>query len=129
MPSTAIFFGLLLILLGAGGYIYGTMNGNASLTALIPAIFGLLMMVFGALARSMENLRKHLMHGAVLVGLLGFLATVSSFLKIPALLAGTAERPAAVVTQLAMALICLAFVVLCVKSFVDARRNRITELN
>ncbi len=129
MPSTAIFFGFLLIFLGAGGYVYGTMNGNASLTALIPAIFGVLLIAFGAAARSMENLRKHLMHGAVLVGLLGFLATVSSFLKIPALLAGTAERPAAVVTQLMMALICLVFVILCVKSFVDARRNRTTELS
>jgi fluoride ion exporter CrcB/FEX len=129
MPSTSIFFGCLLILLGVGGYVYGTMNGNASLTALIPAIFGVLLIVFGALARSMENLRKHLMHGAVLVGLLGFLATVSSFFKIPALLAGTAERPAAVVSQLAMAIICLTFVILCVKSFIDARRNRITEAN
>ena len=129
MPSTSIFFGFLLILLGAGGYVYGMANGNASPTALIPAVFGVLLIIFGVLARSKENLRKHLMHGAVLVGLLGFLATVGSFLKIPALLAGTAERPAAVITQLTMAVICLAFVILCVKSFIDARRNRITELN
>ena len=124
MPSTSIVFGFLLVLLGAGGYVYGMMNGGASLTALIPAIFGVLLIIFGALARSMENLRKHLMHGAVLVGLLGFLATVSSFFKIPALLAGTAERPAAVVSQSVMAIICLVFVILCVKSFIDARRNK-----
>lgn len=124
MPSTSILFGILLILLGVLGYAYGAMNGNASLTALIPSIFGVLLIAFGAAARSMENLRKHLMHGAVVVGLLGFLATASSFFKVPALLAGTAERPAAVVTQLAMSVICLVFVILCVKSFVDARRNR-----
>ena len=40
---------------GCGGY-----DGNASLTALIPAIFGVLLIVFGALARSMENLRKQI---------------------------------------------------------------------
>lgn len=129
MPSTSIVFGFLLILLGAGGYIYGSLNGNASLTALIPAVFGVLLVAFGALARSKENLRKHIMHAAVLVGLLGFLATASSFFKIPALLAGTAERPAAVVTQLIMSVICLVFVILCVKSFIDARRNPVTELN
>jgi hypothetical protein len=67
------------------------------------------------------------MHGAVVVGLLGFLATVTSFFKIPALLAGTAERPAAVVSQLAMSVICLVFVILCVNSFISARRNRIAE--
>lgn len=128
MPSTSIYFGILLILLGAGGYVYGMMNSGASLTALIPAIFGVLLIGFGAAARAKENLRKHLMHGAVLVGLLGFLATVSSFFKIPALLDGTAERPAAVVSQVLMSVICLVFVILCVKSFVDARRNRI-ELN
>jgi len=128
MPSTSIIFGFLLILLGVFGYGYGTMNGNASLTALIPAIFGVLLIAFGTAARSRENLRKHLMHGAVLVGLLGFLATASSFLKIPALSAGTAERPAAVITQMAMAVICLAFVILCVKSFIDARRNRTKDV-
>ncbi len=123
MPSTSIFFGFLLILLGVFGYGYGMLNGNASPTALIPAIFGVLLIVFGALARSRENLRRHLMHAAVVVGLLGFLATVSSFFKIPALLDGTAERPAAVITQALMAVICLVFVILCVKSFIDARKQ------
>lgn len=125
MPSTSITCGILLIILGVGGYIYSLVNGNASLTAFIPAAFGVLLTIFGVFAAMKENLRKHLMHAAVLVGLLGFLATVSSFFKIPALLAGTAERPTAVVTQLIMSLICLAFVILCVKSFIDARKNRV----
>lgn len=125
MPFTTIICGALLIILGVGGYIYGMMqDGNASLTALIPALFGIVLAALGAAAQSMENLRKHIMHGAVVIGLLGFLATASSFLKIPALLAGTVERPAAVVSQLIMSLICLVFVILCVKSFIDARRAR-----
>jgi uncharacterized membrane protein len=127
MPSTSIFFGVLLILLGIIGYLYGSMNGNASLTAMIPAIFGLILVSLGFVGKGNENLRKHVMHGAVVVGLLGFLATVTSFFKIPALLAGTAERPAAVVSQLAMSVICLVFVILCVNSFISARRNRIAE--
>jgi len=124
VPWTAVFSGVLLILIGISGYAYGMMSGSASLTALIPAILGLILAILGIVAKGKEELRKHLMHGAVVVGLLGFLATVSSFLKIPALLAGTAERPAAVVAQSATALVCLVFVVLCVKSFIDARRNQ-----
>jgi len=129
MPSTAIVSGILLILIGIIGYAYGMMkDGNASFTALFPAVFGLLLIIFGILAKSKENLRKHLMHGAVLVGLLGFLGTVSSVVQLPALLAGTAERPAAVIARFAMALVCLVFVILCVKSFIDARKNRANEV-
>lgn len=123
MPTTAIMFGVLLILVGVIGYVYGMMNGAASLTAMIPAIFGILLALLGFVAKSKENLRKHLMHAAVLIALLGLLGTVSSFFKLPALFAGTAERPAAVVAQFATAVICLIFIILAVKSFVDARRN------
>lgn len=124
MPSTTIVCGVLLILIGIAGYVYGMSDGSASPTALIPAALGLILAILGLAAKAKEDLRKHIMHGAVVVGLLGLLGTMSSFLKIPALLGGTAARPAAVVAQLATALVCLVFVVLCVKSFADARRNR-----
>ena len=130
MPSTAITFGILLILIGLGGFGYAAAfmlqpgePVTKVMTALIPAFLGLILAVLGWAAKSKENLRKHLMHAAVLVGLLGFLATVSSVLKLPALFAGTAERPLAVVSQFLTAIICLVFVLLCVKSFIDARRS------
>lgn len=125
MPSYSIIFGALLIILGILGYVYVLSTPNPSITALIPAIFGILLVLFGVVARAKENLRKHLMHAAVLVALLGFLGTVSSFFKIPALIGGTAERPVAVIAQLTTAIICLVFVILSVKSFIDARKNRI----
>lgn len=129
MPSTAITFGILLILVGLGGFGYAALNLPPDtsitkvLTALIPAVLGLILVILGSLAKSKENLRKHLMHGAVLVGLLGFLATVSSVLKLSTLFNGTAERPLAVVSQFLTAVICFVFVLLCVKSFIDARRS------
>ncbi len=129
MPSTAITFGILLILLGLGGFGYAvaTLPPDSSvtkvMTALIPAVLGLILAILGFLAKSKENLRKHLMHGAVLVGLLGFLATVSSVMKLSALFNGTADRPLAVVSQFITAILCLVFVLLCVKSFIDARRS------
>ena len=124
MPSTSIIFGALLILLGILGYTYVMTTPNPSLTALIPAIFGVVLVLLGVVARAKENLRKHLMHAAVIVALLGFLGTVSSFFKIPSLFDGTAARPVAVVAQLITAIICLVFIILSVRSFIDARKNR-----
>jgi hypothetical protein len=108
----------LLILIGVIGYINGLMTEHASLTALIPAAFGIVLVLLGIFARMRENLRKHLMHVAVLIGLLGFIIPVARLLpKI-----GELTYNAAVVSQVSMALVCLLFVVLAVRSFIEARR-------
>ncbi len=63
------------------------------------------------------------MHIAVVIGLLGFAGTVSGLIKLPGLLTGReVARPAAVAVQAAMAIACLIFVLLCVWSFIKARR-------
>lgn len=121
MPSVSIICGLLLILIGVVGYVAGTVDGRASLTALIPAVFGLILAILGVAARSSESLRKHLMHVAVIVGLLGFMMTAGRLVMNLSRL----TLNAATVAQMSMALICLVFVILCIKSFVDARRNRV----
>ena len=119
MPFTAIVFGALLVLTGVIGYIHGLMNDKASLTAFIPAAFGLVMAILGLAANAKESLRKHLMHSAVVVGLLGFLVPAgrlaSKFSEL--------TFSAAVVSQLVMALLCLVFVILAIRSFVAARRG------
>jgi fluoride ion exporter CrcB/FEX len=121
LATTTIGFGIVLIVLGLGGY-FGT--DRVSPTALIPAAFGLLLAIFGALARD-EKRRKMAMHIAVTVGLLGFLGTVSGLVKLPALLSGgVVERPAAVVSKSIMAVLMAVYVGMCVKSFIDARRRR-----
>jgi hypothetical protein len=120
MPKTAIWAGRLLVLVGVVGYAYGLYVNAASLTALIPAIVGIILMALGYVASSSDNLRKHLMHAAVIVGLLGFLAALGGLFRkgMPTSIgAGT-------LSQIAMALICLAFVVLAVRSFIAARRTR-----
>lgn len=119
MPLNAKWFGRLLIVVGLAGYAYGMYNGNASWTALIPGIFGLVLMVLGYLAASNEGMRKHLMHAAVLVALLGLLASAGRiFSKISEFTISPAS-----LSQIAMALICLVFIVLAVRSFVAARNN------
>jgi fluoride ion exporter CrcB/FEX len=121
LANTTIGFGIVLIVLGLGGY-FGT--DRVSPTALIPAAFGLLLLIFGALARD-EKRRKLAMHIAVTVGLLGFLGTVSGLVKLPTLLSGgEVARPAAVIAQSIMAVLMAVYVGMCVKSFIDARRRR-----
>ncbi len=101
MPTTSIVSGVLLILIGIAGYVFSIADGNTSLTALIPAAFGLLLVVFGALAKSNESLRKHLMHAAVLVGLLGFIIPAWRLVS----QASNLTVSLAVLSQAAMALI------------------------
>lgn len=124
MPSTSIVSGVLLILIGIAGYVFSIADGNTSLTALIPAAFGLLLVVFGVIAKSNEGLRKHLMHAAVLVGLLGFIIPAWRLVS----QASNLKVSLAVLSQAAMALICLFFVILSVQSFVNARRNRTGDI-
>ena len=120
MPSVSIVCGVLLILIGIAGYVYGMMNGNASVTAMIPAFFGIVLAILGAAAGAKENLRKHLMHAAVMIGLIGFIIPAGRLIS----RLGDLTLSAAVVSQILMALVCLIFVILCIKSFADARRNR-----
>ena len=121
MPFTSIICGVLLILVGIVGYAYGMSTGHASPTALIPAIFGLVLALLGIVSRMKDDLRKHLMHAAAAIALIGFILTAGRLVMNLASL----SLSAAVLSQLAMALICLIFVVLAVKSFADARRNRV----
>jgi hypothetical protein len=118
MPIISITCGVVLIFIGAIGYVDGVYTGRASLTALIPALFGIVMVILGAIARSSERLRKHLMHAAVLVALLGFIipgyrviSRISEF-----------SFSAATVSQISMALVCLIFVIVAIRSFISARR-------
>ncbi|MGE0041732.1 MAG: hypothetical protein AB7H88_14810 [Vicinamibacterales bacterium] len=118
MPSTTRLVGILLILLGLASYM---LTGRTSITALIPAFFGIVFVVLAFLGRQ-EHLRKHVMHAAVAVGLLGLLATLGRL--VPALAAGGDPMRPAALSQAVMALLLAVYVALGVKSFIDARRAR-----
>lgn len=118
MPILSILFGLLLNLVGLIGF-YST--GATHYTALIPCALGLLLIICGVIAKK-EHLRKHVMHVAVLVALIGFVMTVSAFGKLPLLLNHTAGgKEAAILSKIATASLCGVFFILCVRSFVRAR--------
>ncbi len=120
MPSTTIVSGILLILIGIAGYAFSIIDGNTSLTALIPAAFGVLLVILGIIATYSEGLRKHLMHAGMVVGLLGFL--IPTFRLVSQI--NNINISLAVLSQALMAIVCLFYVILGIQSFINARRNR-----
>jgi hypothetical protein len=119
MPATTRTFGLILIVLGFASYF---LTGGVSVTALIPAFFGAVFVVLAIVARS-DSARKHAMHAAVALGLLGFLGTLR---VLPAVARGEFNRPA-VLAQLMMMVLMAVYVALGVKSFKAARRARMAR--
>ena len=120
MASTTIALGVALIIVGLAGYF---LTGASSYTALIPAVFGIPLALLGLMARN-EGRRALAIHIAVVVALLGFLGTFRGLLQIGGAFDGTAARPAAVVSQSVMALLALGYIVMAIRSFMAARRNR-----
>jgi hypothetical protein len=123
MPTTTIICGVLLILIGIIGYGYGMIGGKREPDGFDSRRFGLILAILGFAAKAKGKFAKtHYARGGRR-RLLGFLGTASSFLKIPALLNGTAERRRQSSRSSPQRDLCI-FVLLCVKSFADARRNR-----
>lgn len=114
LPKTTIAIGLLLILQGVGFYV---VTETKSLTALIPAFFGVPILLLGFAALK-ESIRKHAMHGAVALALLGLLAPIGRIAS-----AGL-KLSAAGVSLVLMIVLCGGLLVLGIKSFVDARRRQ-----
>ena len=117
MAKITIGLGLVLIVLGVGGY-FGT--GQESLTALIPAFFGLPLGLLGLIALK-EHMRKHAMHAAALIALLGLVGSLFRIVK-KLIVGEELEVSTAVTMQLVVAALCAVFVVLCIRSFIQARR-------
>jgi|SRR5436190_8651457 len=117
MPGTTRLFGLILIVLGIASY---SLTGRTSLTAMIPAFFGVAFVICAMIARK-EAARKHAMHAAVAIGLIGAIAALAR--GIPGALGADPTRPA-VLSQLAMGVLLVIYVALGVQSFIAARKAR-----
>ncbi|MCP4081425.1 MAG: hypothetical protein GY819_19680 [Planctomycetaceae bacterium] len=139
MSKIAITIGLLLILVGVAGYAMpatemvaeGTeeiVEKKSSLTALIPAAFGIVILLCGAITAIKPSLTKTFMHVAVTFGLLGALAATGrgsgSLIKF---IRGEEFNQRAFVFIACMGVLCWIFVVTCVMSFIKARKARVTN--
>jgi hypothetical protein len=122
MTRTTTLFGALFIVIGLVGYFITDM---VSATALIPVYFGLILIILARVAERKEHLRKHIMHAVVLIVLLGLFGSASGLFKlVGSFFGGELERPVAIYAQATYALASIVFIVLAVRSFIDARRAK-----
>lgn len=126
MARWALLFGLILVLIG----IFGYMGGNHTSAVLMPAYFGILLGVLGATARTgREKTRMVAMHIAATVAVVGFLITASSIWDYVQMQRSQFIGDKTIVEEhAATSLILLFFVLLCVVSFIGARRSRQSSL-
>lgn len=114
MPKTTLIFAALLIVLGVGAFAM-----SSSRTALMPAYVGIALVVLAGLALAFERARKHLMHVAAVVALLGALAPAAALA-----IRAAAMSPLALGVNLGMLLLSGVLLALMVRSFIAARRLR-----
>jgi hypothetical protein len=126
MPKITIGFGVVLCAIGLFGYFRAT-TANPSITALIPFFVGNVLILCGIMG-FIPNLRKHAMHAAAAVGLLGFIAAAGrGATKLGAAASDDPTIHRAPRLVILMALVCFVFVIVCILSFISARRRRQTE--
>jgi hypothetical protein len=124
MAKVTLVFAALLLILGVLGFVA---TGSTHYTALIPALLGLLLGIFGALALSPDaGRRKLFMHINVTLALLGFLGTAMGLIEWFRMMGGAAVKNVqATESKASMAMLCLIYVFLCVRSFIAARKARL----
>jgi len=113
MPKTTLIFAVLLVALGLGAF-----GISGSRTALMPAWVGLGLGLCAGLALAFDGARKHLMHGAAVLALLGALAPAAALA-----IRAAAMSPLALTVNLAMLALCVALLILMVRSFIAVRRS------
>lgn len=100
-----IVLGIVLVVLGIGAYV---LSDFASVTALIPAFFGVLIAILGVVGRQQTDRRRLAAYGIGLLAVLGVLGSTRGIPDIIALLTGeSVESTIAAVSQGAMIVICL----------------------
>jgi uncharacterized membrane protein len=123
LAKLTLVLAILLVALGLIGYL-GT--GSMHPTALIPAWIGLALGIFGFLAISPnEGRRKLFMHINVTIALLGFLGSAAEAVRgyVHAKSAGVEPDQIALASKITLAGLLLFYIILCVKSFIAARRS------
>lgn len=127
MAKTTIALGVVLILLGGLGYVSSGNHNTVAPASLIPAAFGAALAILGAFSLTDDAKRRMLfMHIAVTLGLIGFLWGLPSVVHYIQMIAQGRQFPHPVIVQemTLMSAILLFFVLLCVRSFIAARRQR-----
>lgn len=121
MITLSLTVGVLLLAVGIGGYVLSHM---VSPTALIPAAFGVVILMLGLYGRS-EGRRRTAMHLAMGIALVGILGSIAGVVPMVKWLAGggTEPLPLAPASKSAMAVLLVIYLAMGIRSFVAARRR------
>jgi hypothetical protein len=96
----------------------------ASVTALIPAAFGVVLMLLGLYGKS-EGRRRTAMHIAMGAALAGIVGSIGGLVPAVQWLSGSEiARPAAAVSRSLMAITLVIYLAMGIRSFIAARANR-----
>ncbi len=123
MSKAAIFTGLILIIIGFGGFAAAGFEAKA-ITALIPAFIGFLISLCGWIANQPQK-RKHALHAASVLGLLGFILPAGRLGML--ITKENFEWKLGSIMLLSASIVSLAFLLLCINSFIQARKNISSE--
>lgn len=123
-PSTfmlGIALGIVLVVLGVGAYV---LSDFASITALIPAIFGGVIVILGVVGRQQAARQRLAAYGIGLLAVLGVLGSIRGIPPIIALLTGDAVGSViATVSQGTMIVICLVLLAAVIQFVRDTRAS------
>ena len=120
MENIAMIYGIFLIVWGIGVTI---LSDSQSITSLIPAIFGLPIIILSFFAKKFPERKKLLMHIVVLIGLIIFLGGLD---LIRGLIQGNIfVNLWASSSKFMMIISGLVFTILCIKSFIFNRKNKL----
>ncbi len=119
MTQNTKILGILLVIIGIIGFIA---TGMVSWTALIPAMYGAVFVLLGQLGEQ-ESRRMITMHLAQLLALLAIIGTFTGILDVVSYMGGNHEvNILAASLRALMALLCIGYLVLGIRSFINARR-------
>jgi len=121
MPLITLLYGLLLVVWGALFSVE-----SQSITSWIPSMMGAPILVAGVLAKFVPAKKKIWMHIAVFFGLLCFLGGFRFFAAMDSE-GGLFGKPKAAASQLMLLVTGGIYTVLCVRSFIAARKTRDAE--
>lgn len=124
MPLKTLIIAALMIAVGIYGYTSQDPNaGKVSMTAAMPAFLGAIFAVLAVVGFSPSR-RKHAMHGVAVLALLGAVGSLYPVVKTLVKGDDLVINSPKTLTSLGSSILCLILLVLCVQSFIAARKAR-----
>jgi len=116
MEKISSYYGFFLVI---WGFVVSSLSKSESLTSLIPAFLGVLILVFALLAIFIPSKKKLFMHIVVIFGLITFIGGLDFFRNYNSLFNNFWGD----LSKLMMMITGLFFTYLCVKSFIHVRKQ------